>query len=136
MSAIETTFFSFYRTNYAGLVGQREGAIRDAIAEVQRIHQTYMFPEMKTDWRTHPNNASHKNSLGCFRCHDGEHFSKSGKVISNDCNICHTTIYDSQFTRVQYFPYRYYIQSGGFSVDWQRGNVLHVIRQTSRSFIP
>jgi hypothetical protein len=96
MSAIENNLLSFYRTNYAGLVGQREGAIRDAIAEVQRIHQTFMFPEMKTDWRTHPNNAGHMNSAGCFRCHDGEHFSKSGKVISNDCNICHTTIYDSQ----------------------------------------
>ena len=95
MSAIENNLLSFYRSNYAGVFSQREDSIRSAIAEVQRIHQTYMFPEMKTDWRTHPNNAGHMNSAGCFRCHNGEHFSKEGKMISNDCNICHTTIYDS-----------------------------------------
>lgn len=109
MSAIENNLLSFYRTNYAGIVGQREGSIRDAIAEVQRIHQTYMFPEMKTDWRTHPNNAGHLNSQGCFRCHDGEHFSKEGKVISNDCNICHTTIYDSQAPEASIFRTGTYI---------------------------
>jgi hypothetical protein len=50
---------------------------------------------MKTNWQTHPNNIGHLYSSGCFRCHDGEHVSNDGKVIRNDCNICHTVIYDS-----------------------------------------
>jgi hypothetical protein len=27
-----------------------------------------------------------------FSVHDGQHFSKEGKVIRNDCAICHTTV--------------------------------------------
>jgi len=31
-------------------------------------------------------------SPGCFRCHDGKHVSSEGKVLSKDCNICHTLL--------------------------------------------
>ena len=74
---------------------QRQDVIKKSVTELQRIFQNYFFPEMKTDWQTHPNNAGHLNSQGCFRCHDGQHVSKAGKVITNDCNVCHTVIYDS-----------------------------------------
>ena len=95
VAAIDENLNGFYRSKYGDIYQQRLESIRNSIAEVQRIYQTYMFPEMKTDWRTHPNNAGHMNSVGCFRCHDGEHFSREGKMITNDCNVCHTTIYDS-----------------------------------------
>jgi hypothetical protein len=36
--------------------------------------------------------------LGCFRCHDGKHVSDEGKVLSKDCNTCHT-ILAQQFER-------------------------------------
>jgi len=29
---------------------------------------------------------------GCFRCHDGQHVSADGKVLSKDCNTCHTVL--------------------------------------------
>ncbi len=47
---------------------------------------------MKVNWKTHPNNIGHLYYQGCFRCHDGNHVSKDGKVISKDCNSCHTVI--------------------------------------------
>ncbi len=47
---------------------------------------------MKVDWKTHPNNIGHMYYPGCFRCHDGNHVSKDGKVISKDCNSCHTLL--------------------------------------------
>jgi hypothetical protein len=75
---------------------QKQASLAAAIAETQRIYKTYFFPEMKTNWQTHPNNVGHMNFVGCFRCHDGQHFSKDGKVITNECNVCHTTIYDSK----------------------------------------
>jgi hypothetical protein len=50
---------------------------------------------MKTNWESHPNNIGHLYSSGCFRCHDGEHVSNTGKLIRNDCNICHTVLSDS-----------------------------------------
>lgn len=95
LESIDVKLHEFYRTNYPDLYSQKQELIKTAVTEAQHIFQTYIFPEMRTDWRTHPNNAGHLNSAGCFRCHDGNHFSKAGKMISNDCNICHTTIYDS-----------------------------------------
>ena len=85
----------FYRTNYSALRAQKSDTVKAAIGETQRIFKTYFFPEMKTDWATHPNNIGHLYSSGCFRCHDGEHVSSTGKVIRNDCNICHTVLSDS-----------------------------------------
>lgn len=86
---------AYYRTNYGEIYAQKRGAIESSIKEVQRIYQINFFPEMKTDWQAHPNNIGHLRSSGCFRCHDGEHVSDSGKVIRNDCNICHVVLYDS-----------------------------------------
>ena len=85
----------FYRTNYSSLYAEKGGAIDSAIREIQRIYQVNFFPEMKTDWQAHPNNIGHLRSSGCFRCHDGEHVSNDGRRIRNDCNICHTVLYDS-----------------------------------------
>jgi len=95
VNAIASSLNDFYRVNYADLYGQKRQAIDTAVKEVQRIYQTYFFPEMKTDWQTHPNNIGHLYFNGCFRCHDGDHVSKDGKVITNNCNVCHTMIYDS-----------------------------------------
>jgi len=95
IKGIATTLDGFYRSNYGNLYSQKQDAVRGAITETQRIYKTYFFPEMKTNWETHPNNIGHFYFSGCFRCHDGEHVSAAGKVISNNCNICHTVIYDS-----------------------------------------
>jgi len=83
---------NYYRTNHADLYSTKADSIRAAAAELQQIYSTYFFPEMKTDWSSHFDNIGHYNAQGCFRCHDGQHFSPEGKVIRNDCNICHTTI--------------------------------------------
>jgi hypothetical protein len=29
---------------------------------------------------------------GCFRCHDGDHVSKDGRAIPNDCATCHNLL--------------------------------------------
>jgi hypothetical protein len=92
LSSIANGLDGFYRANYQDLYSQKGEVIKGTINEVQRIYQTYFFPEMKTDWQAHPNNIGHLYSSGCFRCHDGEHVSNTGKVIRNDCNICHTML--------------------------------------------
>jgi len=95
LNSIDTTLNEFYRTNYKDVYAQKQPAIKDAVTELQRVFQNYFFPEMKTDWQTHPNNVGHLYFSGCFRCHDGEHVSDTGKVITNNCNVCHTMLYDS-----------------------------------------
>jgi len=95
LKAIGAGLDNFYRQNYAEVYSSKNASIKAAVTELQRIFQTYTFPEMKVDWQTHPNNIGHYYFAGCFRCHDGEHVSNTGKVVRNDCDICHTVIYDS-----------------------------------------
>lgn len=92
VAAIANGIDDFYKTSYPDIYSAKKSSVDFAVTETQRIYQTYFFPEMKTDWRAHPNNIGHLTVQGCFRCHDGQHFSKEGKAIRNDCNICHTTI--------------------------------------------
>ena len=92
VASIRHDLHTFYMSTYPEIATRRSGAVEAAIVEVQRLYQTYFFPEMKTDWQSHGNNIGHFNSQGCFRCHDGQHFSPEGKVIRNECSVCHTTV--------------------------------------------
>jgi hypothetical protein len=49
---------------------------------------------MKADWRTHPDHIGHKDTNGCFRCHDGKHLAVDGKssIKGSDCNACHIIV--------------------------------------------
>jgi nitrate/TMAO reductase-like tetraheme cytochrome c subunit len=92
IKSIASVLDEYYRTTYPNVYSTKAGSVKAAITEVQRIFTTSIFPEMKVDWQTHPDNVGHYYNVGCFRCHDGEHVSAAGKVIRNDCNICHTTL--------------------------------------------
>ncbi len=92
MRAIASGLSDYYRANHADLYLAKQGSINQAVAEIQRIFDTYFFPEMKTDWQAHPDNIGHFNTEGCFRCHDGRHTSSDGKVIRKDCDLCHTML--------------------------------------------
>ena len=101
LAAIATNFDAYYKTTYPEIYATRKVTIDENIKELQRIYSTYFFPEMKTDWSSQINNIGHFNAQGCFRCHDGQHFSREGKPIRNDCSICHTTLdqtFDGQTT--------------------------------------
>jgi nitrate/TMAO reductase-like tetraheme cytochrome c subunit len=82
----------FYHSSYPALYAGRRGLVEAAANEVKGVYLRNVFPEMKVTWGTHPNNIGHEDSVGCFRCHDGSHTAKDGKVISNDCAACHTLI--------------------------------------------
>jgi hypothetical protein len=84
LNTIASGLDAFYRTNYSQLYAQKSETIKSATGETQRIFKTYFFPEMKTNWATHPNNIGHLYSSGCFRFHDGDHVCNTGKVIRND----------------------------------------------------
>lgn len=92
LNSIAAKFDDYYKTTYPEIYAAKKATIEDNIRELQRIYSTYFFPEMKTDWSTQINNIGHFNAQGCFRCHDGQHFSKEGKVIRNECSVCHTTL--------------------------------------------
>src|SRR5262249_40589233 len=64
-------------------------ALQRQAAPVQMIASENIFSNMMISWGTYPNNIGHDNSPGCFRCHDGQHMTKTGDSISQDCTTCH-----------------------------------------------
>jgi len=91
-NAIATNITKFYQDKYPQIASAKADSVKGAVVELQRIYGTTFFPHMKVNWKTHPNNIGHMYYQGCFRCHDGNHVSKDGKVISKDCNSCHTVM--------------------------------------------
>jgi nitrate/TMAO reductase-like tetraheme cytochrome c subunit len=79
------------RTNYADYP---KAEVDKAIDALKNIYNITNFPDMNLDWKTNPNNERHNPTLGCFRCHDGNHVSRdengNEEVISVKCNLCHT----------------------------------------------
>ena len=51
-----------------------------------------VWPRMNVSWGTYRQHLGHQEAddgYGCFRCHDDEHATKFGKIIRQDCNLCH-----------------------------------------------
>lgn len=92
MTGIAKKLDEYYKTTYPDIYNSRKQAVQQAITATQEIYKKTIFPEMKVDWRTHPDNVGHFYFPGCFRCHDDQHVSKDGKTIAKDCNICHAVI--------------------------------------------
>jgi nitrate/TMAO reductase-like tetraheme cytochrome c subunit len=92
LAAIGSRLEGFYAGSYPDLYRTKRGEVDAAVAEVRRIFQTYSFPEMRTGWATHPDNLGHFYFRGCFRCHDGQHVTATGKTIRDDCALCHSVL--------------------------------------------
>ncbi|MBX7151091.1 NapC/NirT family cytochrome c [bacterium] len=92
MDSIAYQIRDFYKANYPEMITTHSVKIDSAIAQVQKIYNRNFFPEMRVSWKGFPDNIGHMYSPGCFRCHDGKHVNESGKVLSRDCNVCHTLL--------------------------------------------
>jgi hypothetical protein len=64
--------------------------VERAIQTTQRLWSRNVFPQMNVTWGTYPNHIGHMDAPGCFRCHDDLHKTKDGRVIKQDCTLCHT----------------------------------------------
>ena len=92
LESIQERIVGFYSSNYPEVYASKKEAILTSIEVVKKIYARNYFPYMNADWKHFPDNISHVYTPGCFRCHDGNHVSDDGKVISNDCNSCHKII--------------------------------------------
>jgi mono/diheme cytochrome c family protein len=81
---------TFYAENYPQVHEERQEDIQQAISTMEDIYSQIVFSEQKIDWNTHPDNLGHKDTPGCFRCHDGKHLSGTGEAIRLECNLCHS----------------------------------------------
>jgi len=82
----------FYRTSYPDTYKSHRPLVEMAVQSVQEIYARNVFPGMYISWGTYPDNVGHQDFLGCFRCHDGSHTSKDGRVITQECTACHTIL--------------------------------------------
>ena len=85
MDGIATKLRDFYKS---GSADQR--LVEQAIKTTQDVYGRNVFPAMAVKWGTYPNNIGHIESPGCFRCHTDEHKASNGRVIRQDCGLCHT----------------------------------------------
>lgn len=82
-----SAYYTEERSEYASA---NQDKIDQAVVALQTAYERSNFPDQEVDWKTHPNNIAHKDSPGCFRCHDGKHLSTSGDAVRLECNLCHS----------------------------------------------
>jgi hypothetical protein len=80
----------YYQEYYPDFYATNQELIEKAISALHDAYNNSVFPEQKSDWNSHPNNVGHKNSPGCFRCHDGKHLTADEQAIRLECNLCHS----------------------------------------------
>jgi len=87
---IKDRVFDFYAKQYPALYQSRMADLDRSVQTAVEIYRRSVFPKMKVDWTTYPDNIGHRNWPGCFRCHDGRHATADGQVLTQSCTACHT----------------------------------------------
>jgi PAS domain S-box-containing protein len=82
---IRTRLASFYRQN-------DEETARLAKVLYEEAYAPNVYPQLQIKWSTYPDHVGHRDGLGCFRCHDGEHETADGKALAQDCDLCHSIL--------------------------------------------
>jgi hypothetical protein len=80
----------FYAEKYPEVLKKQKPLVEQAIQTVIALYDQSVFPDMKVNWLTYPDNIGHRNWPGCFVCHDGQHVNDSGEAITSACTACHT----------------------------------------------
>lgn len=93
LDSIRYVIENYYGNEYKDIAATRTEPIKKAVLEIQKIYSRNFYPSMQVTWRAYPENISHMNNPGCFRCHNGKLVSTLGKQITKDCNSCHTILY-------------------------------------------
>lgn len=89
---IAAALTDYYQKTYPDLIQKEKPLLDAAVKETQAIYARNVDDHMRITWGTHPENIGHEDFPGCFRCHDDNHKSSTGKVITQDCDKCHTIL--------------------------------------------
>jgi hypothetical protein len=86
---IDKRLRTFYGTAHGADAPPDAAQLDQVVAAARFLYARNVFPRMKVTWGTHPSNLGHTDAPGCFRCHDDEHETADGRVIRQDCELCH-----------------------------------------------
>jgi nitrate/TMAO reductase-like tetraheme cytochrome c subunit len=90
MDSVRTAIMDFYSNSYPDLMRSKQALVELAANQAAIVYGRSVFPEMKTNWETHPNNIGHEDFPGCWRCHGGDMTTADGAtIIPADCDTCH-----------------------------------------------
>ncbi|GBE57808.1 hypothetical protein BMS3Abin01_00733 [bacterium BMS3Abin01] len=89
VKAIDTTITEYYRKSHPEVYASKKEKIENSIEAIQDAYRQNYNPAMRASWKDFPDNSGHMYTMGCFRCHDDNHVSSDGKVLSKDCSVCH-----------------------------------------------
>lgn len=99
VDAVRAHILEFYRSEYPEVWRNRQSAVETGAEVAAGVYARSVFPEMDTNWETHPNHIGHEQSPGCWRCHDGDMATADGEhVISLDCENCHVFLVEGSPT--------------------------------------
>jgi hypothetical protein len=82
----------FYKESYSDYYEKNKEIINSSIESIQKQFAQNTFPFMKVTYDAYPDHIGHLETDGCFRCHNDSFKSADGKLISKDCNLCHTIV--------------------------------------------
>jgi nitrate/TMAO reductase-like tetraheme cytochrome c subunit len=101
MRGIASSMLNFYKETMDHLDQEQQVKIEQAIRATQEQYSQSIFPEMKVRWSDYPDNIGHFLYKGCMRCHEGNHTSEEGWVLTKDCNSCHSILSQGSGERAQ-----------------------------------
>jgi hypothetical protein len=89
---IENAITGYYKSDYSDYYGKNKELINNSIVSVQKAFSQNTFSKMKVAYDNYPEHIGHLESDGCFRCHNDAFKAENGRVITRDCNLCHTIV--------------------------------------------
>ena len=95
-TAISSELVNFYQEQYPEVAAQRAADVEQAAKALGDIYSWNVFPYMKVTWGSYPDHIGHKQSPGCFRCHDRRHRTAERERIPNECDTCHTLLAEDE----------------------------------------
>ncbi|MBI5368689.1 MAG: NapC/NirT family cytochrome c [Planctomycetes bacterium] len=95
-AAIGRGLTDYYGEKYPEVAKAKAAEIAGAGRAVAAVWKRNVYPRMKIGWGTYPVNSGHEDFPGCFRCHDDNHTSRAGRVIKQDCDLCHVVVAEDE----------------------------------------
>jgi hypothetical protein len=92
MQGIAAALQAYYEEEDPDVLEEQSEELEAATGVLRSIYRRTIFPEMKADWRAHPDNLGHLESPGCFRCHSDEMVDAEGEPVFSDCVGCHAVV--------------------------------------------
>jgi len=116
---------SYYQSEFSDFYSANKSLIDSSVVAIQKGFSQNTFPGMKVSYDMYPEHIGHLENEGCFRCHNDQFKTESGRVITKNCNLCHNIVGQGKPGSMQYstikesLPFQHPVDIG---TAWQEAN--------------